>query len=167
MRILIIFPILLVYGEDIPELEEGTRTAIIEGRYNGTAFSEANPELGNFLSSKSAQLSITASEDSNQFKLQVIRRFFTIISTVDQQGWLHSSRCESKSKLAWKRDIRSICKTQSCRIRSRSSVCSSWAVVVPWNRERRARQRCCFYQARNQPSWNELRSCWRDTIKSR
>ena len=71
MRIIIILPILLVYGANIPELEEGTRTAIIEGRYNGTAFSGASPELGNFLSSKSAQLSITSLEASNHFKLEV------------------------------------------------------------------------------------------------
>ena len=166
MRIFIIFSTMLVNlanGENIPELEEGTRTAIIEGRYNGSAFSGASPDLGNFLSSKSAQLSIIALEETNQFNLQVLSWY--AINFDKQLDWLYNSRCCSKSKLAWRKDLRSIWKTQFCRIRSRSSVCTSWAIFISRYNKCRVRQRFGVNQTRDQPSWNELRSCWRDKIE--
>lgn len=59
-----------VWGE-ILELEEGTRTGIVDGWYNGTGFSEADAGLGHFLSSKAATLSIESVDNQHTFLLEV------------------------------------------------------------------------------------------------
>ena len=59
-----------VWGE-ILELEEGRRTGIVDGRYNGTGFSQADADLGHFLSSKAATLSIESIDNEHRFTLEV------------------------------------------------------------------------------------------------